>query len=157
MSHPSIHAKSHPDKPAIVMAGSGEIITFSELDRRSNSIAHLFRSRGFQIDDTVAMCMDNCAGFFDVIWGAQRAGLRLVSISTRLTAPEMDYILEDSGAKMLIASASLGDTLDHLSGASEYQRYITGGNRDGWASLSDALADMPDTPIADERCGVSML
>ncbi len=157
MTHPYIHAKSHPDKPAIIMAGSGEVVTFSELDRRSNSIAHLFRSRGFQIDDTVAMCMDNCAGFFDVIWGAQRAGLRLVSISTRLTAPEMDYILEDSGAKMLIASASLGDTLDHLSGASEYQRYVTGGSCDGWASLSDALADMPDTSIADERCGVSML
>ena len=114
MTHPYIHAKSHPDKPAIIMAGSGEVITFSELDRRSNSIAHLFRSRGFQIDDTVAMCMDNCAEFFDVIWGAQRAGLRLVSISTRLTAPEMDYILEDSGAKMLIASASLGDTLDSV-------------------------------------------
>ncbi|MEE9434431.1 MAG: acyl-CoA synthetase [Sphingorhabdus sp.] len=157
MSHPSVHAKTHPDKPAIIMADSGEVITFGELDCRSNRMAHLFRSCGFQIGDTAAMCMDNCAEFFDIIWGAQRAGLRLVSISTRLTAPEMDYILEDSGARMLIASASLGETLDSLAGAKKLQRYISGGRRDGWASLADALAGMPDTPITDERSGVVML
>ena len=42
--HPSIHAKSNPDKPAIIMAGSGETISFAELDRRSNQVAQLLRT-----------------------------------------------------------------------------------------------------------------
>ena len=42
--HPSIHAKTTPDKPAYIMAGSGEVVTYAELDARSNQGAHLFRS-----------------------------------------------------------------------------------------------------------------
>ena len=36
MTHPHIHAKSHPDKPAYIMAGSGETVTYAELEARSN-------------------------------------------------------------------------------------------------------------------------
>lgn len=60
--HPSIHAKTNPDRPAIIMAGSGETITFAELDRRSNQVAQLLRSRGIKIGDTVAICMENHPG-----------------------------------------------------------------------------------------------
>ena len=42
--HPSIHARTTPDKPAYIMAGSGETVTYRQLDERSNQAAHLFRS-----------------------------------------------------------------------------------------------------------------
>ena len=47
--HPYIHAKKNPNKPALIMASSGEITTYKELDERSNQIAHLFRQKGLKI------------------------------------------------------------------------------------------------------------
>jgi methyltransferase (TIGR00027 family) len=49
----------NPDKPAYIMAGSGETVTYRELDARSNQGAHLFRSLGIQAGDSVAFFMDN--------------------------------------------------------------------------------------------------
>ena len=96
--HPSVHARTNPEKPAIVMAASGETISFGELDRRSNQVAQLLRSRGIGVGDTVAMCLENHPWFFCLAWGFQRAGVHYVGISSRLTAPEVAYIVEDSGA-----------------------------------------------------------
>lgn len=155
MTHPSIYAKSHPDKPAIIMAGSGETVTFAQLEARSNRYAHFFRSLGLRAGDTVAMSLENRAEYFDIIWGAQRSGLICVSISSRLTASEIDYILDDSGAKLFIASDYLGEALDKLTSKTQY--YLVDGNHAGWVSLPPLLATMPGTPIADERAGVNML
>ena len=96
--HPKIHAAANPSKPAVIMAGSGQVVTYAELDANSNRVAQLFRSLGLGHGDTIAMCMENRAEFFDLAWGAQRAGLVFVAISNRLTAPEIDYILQDSGS-----------------------------------------------------------
>ena len=154
--HPSIHAKTQPERPAIIMAGSGETISFAELDRRSNQVAQLLRSRGIKVGDTVALCMENHPWFFCLTWGFQRSGVHYVGISSRLTPPEIAYILEDSGAKILFGSAYLAQTLDEVAKLApnvEQLRLDTPGP----LSAEDALAAMPDTPIADERAGVDML
>ena len=57
--HPSHHAQTTPDKPAYIMASSGETVTFGELDRRSNQIAHAFRTLGLQHGDTLAIFAEN--------------------------------------------------------------------------------------------------
>ena len=155
MTHPKIHAANHPDKAAVIMAGSGETISFAQLDANSNRVAHLFRSLGLEHGDTVAICMENRAEFFDLCWGAQRSGLVYVAISNRLTASEIDYILGDSGARVLIASPYLGEALDQLQ--SPVERYIVGGEKAGWMGLETALVDLPNTPVDDERAGTDML
>ena len=154
--HPYIHAQNNPDRPAIIMAGSGETITFAELDRRSNQVAQLLRARGIKVGDTVALCMENHPWFFCLTWGFQRSGVHYVGISSRLTPPEIAYILEDSGAKLLFGSAYLGPTLDEvakLAPGVPQLRLDTPGD----LSAEAALAAMPTTPIADERAGVDML
>jgi len=105
--HPCEHAKTNPDKPALIMAGSGETTTFSELDKRSNQIAHAFRANNLNQGDTIAIFSENNARYFEICWAAQRAGLYFVCISSRLTTPEVEYIIQDSGARLLIASQSL--------------------------------------------------
>ncbi|WP_395629479.1 AMP-binding protein, partial [Sphingorhabdus sp.] len=155
MGHPAVHARAFPDKPAVIMAGSGETITYKQLDERSNQCAHLFRSLGLQHGDTVAFCLENRAEFFDLVWGAQRAGLIYVAISCRLTASEIDYILNDSGSKALFASPYLGATLDQLQ--SPVKRFILGGEHAGWENYAAAVAKLPTSPIADERAGTDML
>ena len=154
--HPYIHAQNNPDRAAIIMAGSGETITFAELDRRSNQVAQLLRARGVQIGDTVALCMENHPWFFCLTWGFQRAGVHYVGISSRLTPPEIAYILEDSGAKLLFGSAYLAPTLDEVAKLAPNVPQLRM-DTPGELSAEAALAAMPDTPIADQRAGVDML
>ncbi len=154
--HPSVHAQNTPDKAAIVMAGSGQVTTYRELDEASNRFAQLFRARGLQIGDVVALCLENHPRFFEITWGAQRAGLIYVAISSRLTAPEIAYILRDSGAKLLLGSAMMAPVLDpvrDLAPEVPQLRFDTPGTH----SADDAVAAMPRAPIADERAGVDML
>ena len=154
--HPYLHAQENPDKPAVIMAGSGEIITYGQLDSRSNQIAQLYRSRGLQIGDTVAICMENHPQFFPVTWGSQRSGLIQVAISSRLTADEVSYILQDSGAKMLIGSKQMQPLLDQVKRLNpEIGQLIFGVDDD--RSMEAVLGAMPTTPIADQRAGVDML
>ena len=155
MSHPSVHARTDPAKPALIVAETGETISFAELDRRSNRAAQLFRARGLKAGDTIALCLENTPEFYDIAWGAQRAGLFFVCISTKLTAPEIDYILRDSGASLVVASASQGAAVSAV--AVDIVRFVIGGALAGWEAWEPAVAAMPDTPIADERAGIDML
>ena len=154
--HPSIHAQTNPDKPAVIMGSSGEVITFAQLDARSNQVAQLLRSRGIVIGETIAICMENHPWYFALAWGAQRAGLHYVCISSRLTAPEVAYILEDSGAKLLFTSSYLGAVMDEVAQLLPNVPQLRFGET-GALSAAAALQAMPATPIADERAGVDML
>jgi long-chain acyl-CoA synthetase len=153
--HPYIHANSHPDKPAVILAESGEVLTYAQLDAASNRAAHLFRKHGLGHDDVVAFMMENCLDYYGLTWGAQRSGIRFVCISSRLTQDETDYILQNSGAKMLIVSASLASAAQQLT--TELARYSIGGAITDYADWDAAIAAMPTTPIADERAGIDML
>jgi long-chain acyl-CoA synthetase len=101
--HPSLHARTTPDKPAFIMAGSGETVTYRRLDEQSNRIAQLFRSLGLVAGDHVAIFMENNVRFFEFCWGAQRSGLIYTAISSRLTAAEVDYIVGDCGARLFVS------------------------------------------------------
>src|SRR3546814_355589 len=93
--------------------------------------------------------------YYGLTWGAQRAGLRYVCISSRLTQDETDYILDNSSAKMLVVSASLAPAAQQLQ--TRIERFSMGGAIAGWPAIEDELAKMPAARIADERAGVDML
>ena len=154
--HPFVHAAATPDKPAIVMAGSGETMTYAGLEAQSNRVAHLFRHHGLQRGDTIALLMTNNIDYLAICWGAQRAGLVFVAMSTKLTADEAGYIIADSGAKLLVASASLG-AVAAAAAPDLAARYAIGGAVPGFADLATTLAAQPATPIADQSCGRDML
>jgi long-chain acyl-CoA synthetase len=156
--HPKHHAKSFPDKPAIIMGDSGEVITFAQLDARSNQIAHALRAAGCEPGDTIALFAENSARYFEICWAAQRAGLFYVCISSRLTAPEVQYILEDSGARLLIADASKAAVASLAAQAAGIAaRWSIDGDIQGFEELEMLAAGFPDTPIADEMAGTDML
>lgn len=153
--HPHVHAKTHPDKPAIIVAETGETRSYRQLDEASNQIAHFFRAHGLGHDDVVAIMLENTPDYYSLTWAAQRAGLRYVCISSRLTADETDYILENSGAKLFVMSASLAGLAAQLTMGVE--RYALGGEVAGYKAFEAAIATMPVAPIADERAGIDML
>ncbi|MEL0151298.1 MAG: AMP-binding protein, partial [Rhodobiaceae bacterium] len=73
--HPYIHAANIPDQPAYIMASTDEVVTYKQLNDRSNQIAQLARSRGLKIGDGIAIFMENNVHFLEICWAAQRAGL----------------------------------------------------------------------------------
>lgn len=156
--HPSVHAGTTPDKPALIVAETGERISYAELDRRSNRAAQLFRARGLSAGDTIALFLDNLPEFYEIAWGAQRAGLFYVCISSKLTAPEVDYIVRDSGARLVVTSTALAEVAGQVaSGLSDCTLFALGGPVPGWEKWEEAVAAMPEGRIADERAGIDML
>ena len=87
--YPGQHARTFPDKPAYIMADTGETVTYGELDERSNRCAQLFRALGLQVGDSIAIFMENHPRFLEICWAAQRSGLYYTAISSRLTADEV--------------------------------------------------------------------
>ncbi|MCZ4342856.1 acyl-CoA synthetase [Sphingomonadaceae bacterium G21617-S1] len=156
--HPRDHAITTPDKPAYIMAGSGGVVTYKQLDERSNQGAHLLRATGLRAGDMVALFMHNSARFMEITWSAQRSGLYYIGVPTRLTATELNYLLRDSGAKALIYSADLEEValaasrgLDNLA---RFSVDSSGLDREDFAAQRSA---MPTTPITDESPGQDML
>src|SRR5690349_10001991 len=57
--YPGVQVKVRPDQAAVVMATSGETITYAELEARTNRLAHLFRRQGLARLDHYAIFMEN--------------------------------------------------------------------------------------------------
>ena len=156
--HPCHHAKTHPDKAAYIMAASGETVTFKELDERSNQIAHAFRDAGLKPGDTIALFAENSPRYFEICWAAQRSGLYYVCVSSRLTAPEVKYIVEDSGSSLLIASVGKRDVARQVKDLTELNHYWSiEGDIEGFERLETLAADYPVTSIPVEMAGTDML
>jgi len=156
--HPATHAQTHPDRAAYIMAGSGETVTYRQLDERSNQGAHLFRSLGLKAGDVIGILMDNHPRYFEIAWAAQRCGLYYTCISSKLTAGEVEYIVGDCAAQVLIASPGVGPVVDELPGVLKgVKLYMAGDARAPYASFDEARAAFPITPVADQTAGSDML
>ena len=55
--HPGVHAATTPGRAATIMAGSGEVVTYGQLEARSNQLAQLLRSLGLGRRDGIALCI----------------------------------------------------------------------------------------------------
>ena len=154
--HPIQHAKSKPDHPAIIMAGSGETVTYAQMDRTANRFARTLHDRGVGEGDAFAVLMENNALYLQLVWGSQRAGTMLVPISTRLTAAEIAYILQDSEAKLLITSHHFDDVVAGIRQQSPGVSILTlnSGDED---DLEAAIAAQSGDTLKDPAPGLTML
>ena len=101
---PGKHAASTPDKPAIIMAATGETVTYKELNDRSNQLAQLFWKMGLRFGDHIAVLMDNNPRYLEVCWAAQRSGLFYTALNWHFTAEEAAYIIDDCDAEAIVVS-----------------------------------------------------
>src|ERR1700688_5332801 len=122
--HPGIHAKSNPDKAAYITAATGKVLTYRERDDESNVAANLLRSLGLKPGDTVALFAENHPRYHQVLWAAQRSGLYYTAISSRLTAEEVAYIVNDCGAEGFITTRAMADVASQMDAANMIPRTI---------------------------------
>ncbi len=159
MTHPSVHARTSPDKIAYQMAGSGKAITYRELDELSNQGAHLFRKLGLKAGDHVALLMENRLAFMEICWAAQRAGLYYTAISRYLTQDEIGYIVKDCGARVVITSPKCAEQIGGLVTAAPGKPvfFMLDEPLAGFRSWDAEAIAQPITPIPDEVAGYDML
>ncbi|MFI7699823.1 AMP-binding protein [Nonomuraea sp. NPDC049480] len=157
--HPGAIAAVTPDKPAVIMAGSGRIITYRELDEESNRLAHLFRAAGLRPGDHIAFMLANHPLFLAVAWAAHRSGLYYTPISSRLQTAELAYIVENCGARAFVSSADLAGVATSIIDATPgvELRLMIDGTAGGFTSYEQAVAGRPVTPVDDECAGADML
>src|SRR6202165_1368439 len=159
MTHPSIYARTVPNKIAYQVAGSGKAISYRELDELSNQGAQLFRSLGLKAGDHIAFLIENRLAFMEICWAAQRSGLYYTAISRYLTQDEIAYIVRDCGARLVITSPKCADQIKGLAfdapGAPRF--YMIDEPQPGFRSWDREMSTQPITPIADEEAGYDML
>src|SRR3569833_2695180 len=98
------HARLRPLQPAFIMAGTGEAVTYRELEARSNRLAHLFRKHGLNRLDHFSIYMENNSRYLEACSAGERSWLNYSCINSFLTAGELAYLLVNSQSKILITS-----------------------------------------------------
>src|SRR5262245_21176251 len=140
---PGDHALRTPDKPACIMAASGERVTYAELDAASNRLAQLLHALGLRFGDHIAVCLENSPRYLEVCWAAQRSGLVYTPINFHLTAAEMAYIIVDCDAQAFITSTSHGAVAAALRDRvppALHTRLMIGGAAPGYEAYEEAVA-----------------
>jgi len=153
---PGTYAASAPNRPAVVMAGSGKTVTYRELDDNSARLASALHTLGLRPGDVIALVSDNSAEAFEVYWAALRSGLYITAVNWHLAPEEAAYILRDSGAQVVIVSAGVRAVAEPVSLlVPEIQHwYVFGGDVAGYHSYSELLANggarLPNQPRGSE-------
>ena len=155
------HAHLRPLQPAFIMAGTGETVTYRELDARSNRLAHLFRKHGLKRLDHYSIFMENNSRYLEACGAGERSGLYFTCVNSYLTAAELAYILTNSQSRILITSkAKLDVAREALKECPNVELCIVTdgeGESDRIVGLQRATSGLPKTPIADECVGTAML
>ena len=157
--YPGAFAATTPDHPAVIMASDGQVITYAELDEEANRLSQLLRSVGLQPGDHVAFCLENHPRFLSVAWGCHYAGLYYTAMSSRLNDDEMQYILNDCGAKAFITSAYKREAAEKvIDQAPAVETWLMmDGTTGGYASYEDEIAKQPAEPLEERPAGIDML
>ncbi len=96
-------AQRRPDHEAVVCGD--ERVTYRELEQRTNQVAHAFAARGLEAGDRVALLMANGIPWVELALGALKCGALVVPISTRLTEPEIAFIVSDATPRFVFSDA----------------------------------------------------
>ncbi|MGY6500492.1 MAG: AMP-binding protein [Acidimicrobiales bacterium] len=157
--YPGLHAASTPDKPAVIMGGSGDVVTYAELDRRSNQLARLWRDHGLGPGDHVAIFSENNARFLEVMWAALRSGLYITTVNSYLSSEEVAYILEDSGSRSLVTTTAKADVASEAlrDAPNVTLRLLIGDADERFEPYVDAISTMSTDRLDEEPAGEMML
>ena len=159
---PGAHAQTHPDKPAYIMAASGQVVTYKELDDRSNQLAQLFYAAGLRFGDHIAIAMENHPRYLEVVWAAQRSGLYFTPINFHFNAEEIAYIADNCDAQAYVTSAFMGESAAELRALLPERCHVRlmldrPDGFDGYDDYDTAIAAFPAEPLEEELEGVAMV
>ena len=159
MSYPGAFVAEQPNKPAVVMARTGDTISYMELEQRSCRFAQMMWDAGLRPGDHVAIFADNHIRYFEAYWAAIRSGLYFTTVNRYLTAEEAAYIVNDCGAKVLVVSEAVREVaIEMLPLISDCPvRLMFETDVDGYENYETAVEGYEQVPLGDEPRGSLML
>ncbi len=101
--------KDRPDAPALTL--DDQTLSWRQLDERAAAVAGALRADGIGKGDRVAFLDKNGLTYFEVLFGAARLGAVDVAVNWRLAPPEMAFIVNDSGATVLVVHSEFAEQL----------------------------------------------
>ncbi len=143
----AVHALAYPHKAAVVEGSRS--IDFERLNRRANQAANLMLGLGTAAHDRIAYMWFNSMTGSEILHGLRKAGLVGTPINYRLQPAEVAYVLNDSGAGVVLADAAHVDTVDEArASVTRDIRCIAVGDRvpAGWISYAEAVESASDVP-----------
>lgn len=101
------HAAQTPAQPAILF--EGRTISYADLDASASRLAQALRAHGIAAGDRVALFLPNVPEFAVAYYAAQKLGAISVTINAIFRSAEVEYLVNDSGAKVLFTVAELAE------------------------------------------------
>jgi len=134
-------AATDPDRPAVI-CDDGQQVTYGELAERAVRLAGALRGLGLGEGAVVAILHENAPAYLEIAWACRLAALYHVTLNTHLGVDEIAYILGDSGAEAIVASANVASTaaLDGRDLPGVKQRVLRNGQLAGWEDYETLLA-----------------
>lgn len=159
LPHPRAWAQTQPDKSALIIADTGESISYAQLVDRADRGAQLIQGLGIGEGDTIALFLENHVRYAELIWAAKNSGVTYVCISSQSSVEDAAYIVENSDAKLLISSRRLSSVARPVA-----QRCGQGlaylmldGAEAPFQSYETLLSEQAPLPLSGRRRGPSML
>ncbi len=158
--YPGTWGAQTPNKPAVIMATTGESITYRELDEQSNQLVRLLHDSGLRRGDHIAVLLENHLHFMTTVWAALRSGMYVTAINWHLATDEAAYIVENCEARVLLSSAAqaaLADPIDspHVERRLMFDRPDDVADR--WEDYATTVSHYPTSAVAKEPMGDAML
>jgi acyl-CoA synthetase (AMP-forming)/AMP-acid ligase II len=145
------HAEANPNKPAVILGD--RVLDFASLDRAANQAASAIEGLGCVPGDRVAIMSFNSIEGFELANGLRRAGVVVVPVNYRLRGPEIAYVLNDSGAKVVVAGPDHVDAA--VAASSDVKgdvRFVALGERvpEGWLAYSELMGSAAGKQSSNE-------
>ncbi len=108
----TIAAMRWGDRPAL--EDEVGVLTYRDIDERSNALANAWMNDGLRPGDTVAILCRNHRGFADATYAAAKAGLRSVYMNTEFAGPQIDDVCKREGVSALIFDEEYDERAPHV-------------------------------------------
>ena len=149
----AVHAKQQPEK--IITSFQGKNTSYSEFYEQVKRLAGYFQAKGYQKEDIIAVYLHNSDLFLVCYYACQLGGFTVLPVNTKLTAPEIDYILTHSEAKALIYDVRFNDVLNEIPNTfAKFQDTLLVGEEDTLTTIVNDEIDLAADHRHDrEQCG----
>jgi fatty-acyl-CoA synthase len=138
-------AKIFSQRTAIV--DGSRCFTYGEFGERSHRLAGLLKNAGAQPGDRIAALCTNSHVMLEMHNGVPMAGCALVPINIRLSPQEIAYILENSGARILIATHEFAEVVSTITHATGVRAILAGDQSSEYEALLKSAEPHPSEPI----------
>ena len=157
--HPRDIARTDPDRPAVIMVGTGTQLNYADLVLATDRCAEFFRELGLRAGDSVSICLENQPEYFAICWAAFNCGLYFTPVSSRLKRDEIAYIVRDCDARVFFVSAALAREVEGLPaevpGVDAWLMLV--GTIKGYQPFEAVMASFTGSPIMAATQGAVMM